>query len=96
MTDAGDPGHEDAVWMVDEVLAREGVDELALAAQVRGGDRHQLPVARGRRDFPGPRKQAAAAIVSDERRHDEDQRVVVAGHESVWELVHAGDVRAGR
>ena len=96
MARGGDPRHEHVVGVVDEVLSCEGVDEIALPAQVRGGDRHQLPVARGRRDFPGPRKQAAAAIVSDERRHDEDQRVVAAGHESVWELVHAGDVRAGR
>ena len=38
--------------MVDEVVARERVDEVALAAQVRGGDGDELAVARGRRDAP--------------------------------------------
>ena len=38
--------------MVDEVVAGEGVDELALAAQVRGGDGHELAVAGRRRDPP--------------------------------------------
>lgn len=36
--------------MVDEVVAREGVDDVALAAQVRAGDRDQLAVALGRRE----------------------------------------------
>ena len=34
--------------MVDEVVACERVDEVALAAQVRAGDRHELAVAGGR------------------------------------------------
>ena len=56
----GDPGDEHVVRMVDEVVAREGVDELALAAQVRGRDGHELAVARGRRDALGPRQEAVA------------------------------------
>ena len=45
----GDPGDEDVVGVVDEVVAGEGVDEVALAAQVRGGDDHELTVpGRGR------------------------------------------------
>ena len=47
---AGDPGDEDVVGVVDEVVAGEGVDEVALAAQVRGGDGHELAVAGRRRD----------------------------------------------
>ena len=46
--------------MVDEVLAGEGVDELALAAPVRARDRHELAVAGGRRDALGPREQPVA------------------------------------
>ena len=42
--------------MVDEVVAGEGVDELALAAPVRGGDGHELAVARA-----SPRRPAARA-----------------------------------
>lgn len=37
--------------MVDQVVAREGIDALALAAQMRDGDRHQLTIA-GRRRGP--------------------------------------------
>ncbi len=42
--------------MVDEVVASEGVDEVAIAAQVRGGDRDELAVAGRRREplAPGP------------------------------------------
>ncbi len=40
--------------MVDEVVAGERVDELALAAQVRGGDGDELAVAGRRRDAPRP------------------------------------------
>ena len=56
VTRAGDPGDEDVVGVVDEVVAGEGVDEVALAAQVRGGDGDELAVAGRRRDRrrPGP------------------------------------------
>ena len=50
MAGVGDPGDEHAVGVVDEVVSREGVDELAIAAVVRGGDGHELAVARGRRE----------------------------------------------
>ena len=39
--------------MVDEVVAGECVDEVALAAQVGGGDGHELAVAGRRRHPPG-------------------------------------------
>ena len=61
--------------MVDEVVAGERVDEVALAAQVRGGDGHELAVAGRRRDAPGP-GQEAVAVGGEERRRDEDHRVV--------------------
>jgi hypothetical protein len=51
---AGDPGDEDAVRMVDEVLAGERIDEVAFAAPVRGGDGDDLPVA-GRPAMPTAR-----------------------------------------
>ena len=61
--------------MVDEVVAGERVDEVALAAQVRGGDGDELAVAGGRRDAAGPR-QEAVAVGREQRRGDEDRRVV--------------------
>ena len=86
--------------MVDEVVAGEGVDEVALAAQVRGGDGHELAVAGRRRHArrPGP---GAVAVGGEERRRDEDHRVVagarrlddrgdrrgVADHESMEQLL---------
>ena len=61
--------------MVDEVVARERVDDLALAAQVRGGDGDELAVARRRRD-PAARCQEPLAIRREQRCGDEDQRIV--------------------
>ena len=60
VTRAGDPGDENVVRVVDEVVACEGVDEVALAAQVRGGDGHELAVA-GRRGAPAARAMRPAA-----------------------------------
>ena len=61
--------------MVDEVVAGEGVDELALAAPVRAGDRHELAVAGRRRAGLGP-GQEPVAVGREQRRRDEDQRIV--------------------
>ena len=61
--------------MVYEVVSREGVDELAIAAVVRGGDGHDLAVARGRREAFGPDEEAAS-LGREQRRRDEDQWVV--------------------
>ena len=61
--------------MVDEVVAGERVDELALAAPVRGGDGHELAVAGRRRDALGP-GQEPVAVGCEQRRRDEDQRIV--------------------
>ena len=56
---AGDPGDEDVVGVVDEVVASERVDEVALAAQVRGRDGHELAVAGRGRQGSGPGDEAA-------------------------------------
>ena len=61
--------------MVDEVVAGEGVDEVALAAQVRGGDGHELAVAGRRRHAAGP-GQEGVAVGGEERRRDQDHRIV--------------------
>ena len=61
--------------MVDEVVAGERVDEVALAAQVRGGDGHELAVAGRGRELRGPGEQAVA-VGGEERRRDEDRRIV--------------------
>ena len=62
--------------MVDEVVAGEGVDELALAAPVRGGDRDELAVARRRAPARPARASSPSASGGEQRRGDEDQRVV--------------------
>ena len=59
--------------MVDEVVAGEGVDELALAAPVRDGDGDELAVARRGRQAPGTGQQAVR-VGGDERRRDEERR----------------------
>ena len=61
--------------MVDEVVAGEGVDQVALAAQVRGGDGDELAVA-GRRRHAAGAGHEAVAVGGEERRRDQDQRVV--------------------
>ena len=96
--------------MVDEVVSREGVDELALAALVRGGDRDELAVARGRRERLGPGEEArlrrgansaAATRISGSslvarRLDDRRDRRVVADHEPAEQLVHGRDDRGRR
>ena len=61
--------------MVDEVVASERVDEVALAAQVRGGDGHELTVAGRRRHRPGPGHETLP-VGREERRRDQDHRIV--------------------
>ena len=75
VTGGRDPGDEDVVGMVDEVVAGEGVDEVALAAQVRGGDGHELAVAGRRRHSPGPGHEVVS-VGGEERRRDQDHRIV--------------------
>jgi hypothetical protein len=81
--------------MVDKVVSRERADELAIAALVRGRNGHDLPVARGRGE-PFGADEEAVSIWREQRRRDEDQRIVactrrvddrgdrrvVAGHET--------------
>src|SRR3954447_13176584 len=68
----GDPGDEDVVRMVDEVVSREGVDELAIAAVVRNGDCDELAVTRGRRELPGS-SEKAVCVRREQCGRDEDQ-----------------------
>ena len=76
MARAGDPGDEDVVGVVDEVVAGEGVDEVALAAQVRGGDGHELAVAGRGRQALGPGEKIVALGGREQRRGDQDRRLV--------------------
>ena len=64
--------------MVDEVVASEGVDAVALAAQVRGGDDDELPIPGGDRHGGGAGEQGVVAGGREQRRGDQD-RGVVAG-----------------
>jgi hypothetical protein len=95
--------------MVDEVVSHERVDELAIAPVVRACDRNDLAVARGRREPLGP-DQEAVSVRREQRRRDEDQRIVagvrrgddrcdrgvVARYETSEQLVHAQDNRGLR
>ena len=71
----GDPGDEHVVRVVDEVVSRQGVDGLAIAAVVRGRDGDELAVARGCRDSPGPSHEVIA-VVGEKGGSHEDQRIV--------------------
>jgi hypothetical protein len=72
---AGDPGNENAVGVVDEVVSGKGVHEVKLASQVSGCDGDELTVARGFGPVPSA-KQEAVSVRSEERSRNEDQRVI--------------------
>src|SRR3954447_18375144 len=71
----GDPGNEHAVRVVDEVIPRQGIDELALPAPVCGRDRHELAIAGCGRDTCGPSEQSLS-VRGEERRRDKDQWIL--------------------
>jgi hypothetical protein len=70
-----DPRDEHVVGMVDEVIAGERVNQVPIAPQVRGGDRHELTVPGRRRHAAGSSHQVVS-VGSEEGGRDEDQRVV--------------------
>lgn len=76
MARAGDPGDEDVVGVVDEVVASEGVDEMAVAADVGGRDGHELAVASRRRQGSRPGEKIVPLGSREERRGDQDHRLV--------------------
>jgi hypothetical protein len=78
----GDPGDEQVVGMVGEVVAGEGAHPVVVAVEMRGGDRHQVAVAGRHGDGGGPIEAGGA----DEGGGDQDGRVFVAPGP-------AGDVR---
>jgi len=79
MAEVGDPGGEDAVRVVDEVVAGERVDDVALAAPVRGGDRYELAVARRGRERVRAGEQPRG-VGREQRGGDEDLRRGGQGH----------------
>jgi len=105
----GYPGDEDVVRMVDEVVSREGVDELAVAAVVCNGDGDELAVTCCRREAPSP-SEKPVSVRREQRGRDEDQwivarlgrfhnrvdRRVVARYETSEQLVHGHDNREAR
>ena len=74
--------------MVDEVVAGECVDDVVLAAQVRGGDGDQLTVACRRRGRRRARQQRVGVGGVQRGRHE--HRWVVA---AVW--WHAATIQSG-
>lgn len=61
--------------MVDEVVSRQGVDGLVVAAVVRGGDGDELAVARGRRERFCPAEEEVS-VRGKQCRRNEDQGIV--------------------
>ena len=90
MTGSGDPRDEDAVGVVDEVVPRERVHEVALAGEVGGGDRHELTVASCRRYPPGPHHEVIAVGGEKGRGHEGGR--VVAGPRGIDDLGDGGGV----
>jgi hypothetical protein len=76
MAFAGDPGDEDVVGVVDEVVASEGVDEAALLTHMGARDGHELAVASRGRQGPGPGEKIVLLGSREERRGDQHRRLV--------------------
>src|SRR5689334_14417090 len=76
MARAGDPGDEDVVGVIDEVVASEGIDEVALPAHVGGRDGHELAVASRGRHCPGPGEKVVLLGGREQRCGDQDHRLV--------------------
>jgi hypothetical protein len=76
MARAGNPGDEDVVGVIDEVVTSEGIDEAALPAHVGGCDRHELAVARRGRQGSGPGEKVVLLARREQRRGDQDHRLV--------------------
>ena len=76
MARAGDPGDEDVVGVIDEVVASEGIDEAALPAHVGGRDGHELAVARRGRQGSGPGEKIVLLGGREQRCGDQDHRLV--------------------
>ena len=79
--------------MVDEVVTGEGVDDVALAAQVRGGDGDELAVARRRRDRGRPGEQRVA-VGGVQRGRDEHGRIVAVASASTMAAIAASSPTA--
>ena len=74
-----DPGDQDAVGMVDEVVAGEGVDTIGVAGDVGDGDRDDLAVARRLGDPGGPMR-----ADRPERERTVRRRPMVVTSSLVW------------
>ena len=66
----GDPGNDQAVGVVDEVIAGQRVDEVAVAAQVGSSDRHELAIPTRRRDAPCRVESTRVPFQQRSHRHD--------------------------
>ena len=75
VTGGRDPCDENVVGMVDEVVPGERVDEVALAAQVRGGDGHELTVAGFDGHSPGAGDEGVS-VGGEEGGRDQDHGIV--------------------
>jgi hypothetical protein len=84
MSRPGDPGDEDVVGVIHEVVASERVDEVALSALVGGCDGHELAVASRSRDGACAGEKLVLFLGGEERGGDQDHRLVAGarpGHD---------------
>ena len=65
--------------MVDEVIPRERIDELAVTAPVRGGDGHELAVAGCHRDAVRSGQESVSVGCDQSRRNEADHLLMVCG-----------------
>jgi hypothetical protein len=79
MACAGDPGDEQVVGVVDEMVTSERVDEVALATQMRRRDGHELTLAGRRRYCPGAGEKTVFVDGKERRSHEDDRVVAGAG-----------------
>src|SRR6476620_8291994 len=70
----GDPGHDEAAGMVDQMVASQGVDQLALSVQMGPCDLDHLTIATRGGDGTGPTESVRVAV--EQGRHDDDERVI--------------------
>ena len=72
----GDPGRQYVVGVIGEVVADEGVEQVMVAVEVRGGDGDELPVTRRGRVRRRARQQPSVTVAGDQRGGHEQGRCI--------------------
>jgi hypothetical protein len=75
----GDPGGEDVVGVVREVVADQSIEQICVVVEVSGGDRDELAVPGGGGVLGSPGKKPGGFVGHQSRGHEQAGRVVRAG-----------------